>query len=485
MITEETLDPENWEETRALGHRMLDDMMDYLQAIRERPAWKPIPDSVISQLRESFPENPEGAEKAYQDFLNLVLPYSTGSTHPRFWGWVKGTGTATGMLSEMLAGALNLNTSSFNIASSYVESQVLQWCKELIGYPVEASGILVSGGSMANLVGLTVARNAKAGREVMRMGIQSQGPGLTLYGSTEMHSSIDKAVELLGLGDDALRKIRVGPDFQIDVEELQKRIAEDKALGFKPICVIGNTGTVNTGACDDLVSLASICKDEDLWLHVDGAFGAWASLSPQLKPLVQGMELADSIAFDMHKWMYVQYEIGCTLVRHPEQHHKTFAVGGTYLNGAQRGYSAGPVRWNEYGIQLSRGFRALKVWMSIKEHGVGKYRRLIQQNVEQARYLAHRITESPHLALLAPVPLNVVCFRFVDPQKSDAELNFLNEEILMQIQEAGIAIPSSTVINGHYAIRVAITNHRSRREDFDLLVKEVVGRGKVLASPRT
>jgi aromatic-L-amino-acid decarboxylase len=482
--SEETLDPEDWQALRALGHQMVDDMMTYLETVRERPVWQTIPEDVRSFLKQPLPVEGQEAEEVYQDFKENVLPHPLGNIHPRFWGWVNGTGTPFAMLAEMLAAGMNPNVSGFNQVSVCVETQVLDWCKEMLGYPMEASGILVSGGSMANLVGLTVARNARAGFDVMRHGLQSLEQKLTLYGSHEMHNSIQKGVEVLGLGSEALRKIDVNEDFQIDLSALETAIASDRARGLRPFCVVGNAGTVNTGATDNLEELANICQREGLWFHVDGAFGAFARLSPTLRPQVAGMERADSLAFDLHKWMYMPYEAGCTLIQHAEQHQHAFATSGAYLSHAERGLAAGTTWFSQYGIQLSRGFRALKIWMSLKKHGIEKYRRLIEQNVEQARYLKTLIEAAPELELLAPVPLNLVCFRYTGEQMDEGQLNELNEELLIELQESGVAVPSSTLIDNKYALRVAITNHRSRREDFDILVRKVLelGRSKVNAT---
>jgi aromatic-L-amino-acid decarboxylase len=476
--SEETLDPEDWQALRTLGHQMVDDMMTYLETVRERPVWQPIPEDVRLFLKQPLPVEGQEAGEVYRDFKENVLPHPLGNIHPRFWGWVNGTGTPFAMLAEMLAAGMNPNVPGFNQVSVCVETQVLDWCKEMLGYPMEASGILVSGGSMANLVALTVARNTRAGFDVMRHGVQASEQKPTLYGSQETHYSVQKAVELLGLGSDALRKIAVNEDFQIDLAALEAAIALDRARGLKPFCVVGNAGTVNTGATDDLEELANICQREGLWFHVDGAFGAFARLSPTLRTQVTGMERADSLAFDLHKWMYMPYEAGCALIRHAEQHQHSFATSGAYLSHAERGVSAGSTWFSHYGIQLSRGFRALKIWMSLKEHGIEKYRRLIEQNVEQARYLKTLIEAAPELELLAPVPLNIVCFRYVREQMDEGRLNELNEELLIELQESGVAVPSSTLIDGKYALRVAITNHRSRREDFDILIHKVVEIGR-------
>jgi aromatic-L-amino-acid decarboxylase len=480
LTMEESLDPDDWHAMRALGHRMVDDMMTYLETIRDRPVWKPIPDDVKASLEAPLPLGPQNPEQIYHEFLENVLPNPMGNIHPRFWGWVIGTGTPLGMLAEMLAAGMNPNVGGGDHVASYVEAQVLNWCKEMLGYPAEASGLLVSGGSMANLVGLTVARNTMAGFDVRQHGLLSSPARMMLYGSCETHSSVQKAIELLGLGSGAFRQLPVNSDYQIELSALEAAITEDRDSGHQPGCVVGNAGTTNTGAIDDLNLLADICEREGLWLHVDGAFGALAALSPELRPLLAGMERADSLAFDMHKWMYMPYEIGCALVRREKDHHRAFSLTPDYLAHAERGLAGGRHWFHEYGPQASRGFRALKAWMSIKEHGIEKYGRLIQQNVDQARYLADLVDASPDLERLAPVTLNIVCFRFKADHLDDTALNALNEELLIQLYERGIAVPSYTKLGDKYVLRVCITNHRSRSEDFELLVREVISTGKGL-----
>jgi glutamate/tyrosine decarboxylase-like PLP-dependent enzyme len=477
---EETLDPDDWAELRALGHRMVDDLLDYLRTVRERPVWRPIPAEVRARFRVPAPRAPEGAERAYHDFREHVLPHPMGNIHPRFWGWVIGTGTPFGALAEMLAAGMNPNMGGGDHLPNQVEAQVLDWCKEMLGYPATASGLLVSGGSMANLVGLAVARHARAGFDVRSKGVRHAAGPLTVYGSSEMHSSVRKAVELLGLGSEALRLVPVTSEFELDLSALERMIAEDRAAGCQPICVVGNAGTVNTGAFDDLGVIAALCQRERLWFHVDGAFGALAALVPEYQGRLAPMARADSLAFDLHKWMYLPFEAGCTLVRDADTHRRTFSLTPDYLAHAERGLAAGELWFSDYGIQLSRGFRALKVWMSFKEHGLDKYARLIRQNIEQARYLAGLVRNAPDLELMAPVPLNIVCFRYRAAGCDDTTLDALNQELLIQLHEQGIAVPSNALLGGRFALRVAIVNHRSRREDFDLLVGEVRRIGKEL-----
>lgn len=483
---EETLDPADWDGMQKLGQRMISDMLDYTKSVRERPVWHHAPERVKAHFSTSVPLDPQSPEEIYEEFLEYVLPYPLGNNHPRFWGWVAGTGTVFGAMAELLAASINTAQGSFAYHSAnYVENQVVEWIKEMLGYPVSASGLLTSGCSAANLIGLTVARNSKAGFDLRKEGLQAAPYRLVLYASDEIHSSNQKAVELLGLGSDALRRVPVNGQFQIDLEMLEAAIRQDRKCGYRPFCVIGAAGTTNTGAIDNLDALADICQGEDLWLHIDGAFGAWAALVPDLRHLVDGMKRADSVALDLHKWMYVPYEIGCVLVRSEIDHRKTFSLTPNYLAHGEGdlGLTGVDLPWlSDYGFQLSRGFRALKAWMSLKEHGVKKYGRLIQQNIDQANYLAELILARSELELSAPVGLSVVCFRYVVPEMDEGQLDAMNKQIEIELQEQGVAVLSGTKINDRNVLRVAVTNHRSRREDFDFMVGEIIRVGEELQS---
>lgn len=474
--TDETLDPADWSEFRALAHRMVDDSVDYLASIRERPTWVSPPAEVRAALKSPAPWAAQGAQATYQEFLQLVRPYTTGNISPRFWGWVQGSGAPLGVLADLLASVMNPNAADFDHSPALVELQVIDWFREIMGFPADSSGLLVSGGSAANLTALTVARNTQIAGTRER-GVDHERGRLTVYASQEVHSSLRKAVEVLGLGEASLRLIHTRDDYTIDLEALRRTLAHDRAHGMRPFCIVGNAGTVNTGAIDPLDALADVCERERLWFHVDGAFGALGMLAPSLRPDLKGLARAHSVIFDLHKWLYAPYEAACVLVRSREAHRASFSVIPAYLQQLADGTAHTSMRFSEYGVQLSRGFRALKLWMALKADGFEKYARLIEQNVAQARYLAARVGATAELELLAPVPLNVVNFRYRRADLDDAALNALNERILIELQTSGFAVPSSTVLNGKFSIRCAIVNHRSTRADFDALADEIVRLG--------
>jgi glutamate/tyrosine decarboxylase-like PLP-dependent enzyme len=486
---EETFDPatpEEWAVFRTLAHRMVDDMLTHLATLREQPAWQEMPKQVRTTLaNEPIPRSGMGAAAAYQDFVQNVLPYPDGNLHPRFFGWVKGNGTPLGMMADMLAAGLNPHLAGFNQAPALVEQQLINWMGDLLGMP-GASGVLVTGGTMASTLAIGVARFATArnlGIDVRENGVQSwsghkpQNP-FVFYGSSETHGWARKAAEFMGLGNRAFRRVPVLSDYTMNMDALAAMVAADRAAGLTPFCVVGTAGTVNTGASDDLNAIADFCRAEKLWFHVDGAFGALAYLSEQLRPQVAGLERADSLGFDLHKWGCLPFECACVLVRDPEVHKATFAAPASYLAPATRGVIAGGLPFADRGIDLTRGFKALKAWISLKADGVDKLVRLVEQNVAQTQYLAERVQAHSDLELLAPAPLNILCLRYAPAGASESLLNAVNDEVLLRVQESGIAVPSSTVLEGRFAIRVANVNHRTRREDIDIMLDAILRFGK-------
>jgi len=477
---EETLDPTDWAKMEQLGMEMVKDMMQFLSTVRERKVWQEPPSDVKDFFNQRVPIEGQMHETIYEDFKTKIRPYPTGNIHPRFWGWVMGTGTPFTMLADMLAAGININQGGGNQVGGLVEKQLIDWFIELFGFPPDASGLLVSGGSMANLIGITVARYAKADFDLRKEGLYGSQKRMMVYASTEVHNCVNKTVELLGLGSDSLRLISVNDNYEIKIDELQQQIKHDIEQGLQPFCVIGNAVTVNTGACDDLNALADLCRKENLWFHVDGAIGAMLMLSEKYKDKIAGIERADSLAMDMHKWMYVPYEASCVLVRNKATHYKAFSLQAAYLQHEKRGMGGGDIWFSDYGVELSRGFKALKIWMSIKEHGIKKFGRMVTQNVEQVQYLKLLVNNNPKLELTAPAPLNLLCFRYKGNLSDEEKLNSLNKELLFQLHESGVALPSYTILKGKYSLRVANTNHRTIREDFKILTDKVVELGEQL-----
>jgi glutamate/tyrosine decarboxylase-like PLP-dependent enzyme len=473
------LDPD-WDTARQVAHRAIDGMIDYLRDVGERPVWQAPPPGALDRLRADAPLPVAGTDlgAVVAQVQRDVLPYPVGNISPRFWGWVMGSGTMSGVLGEVLAATMNTNAVGMHQSANYVEEQLLSWLAQIMGMPASAGGITVGGAAEANLIGLTAARDYG----LRLLGVDARGDGLQQlpaplvgYCSVEGHVVLDRAFRLLGLGHGALRKIPSGPDYRMDLAALERAIATDRAAGRHPFVVCGSVGTVNTGAIDPLPEIAALCVREQLWMHVDGAFGAAAAFSPRLKPLLAGMERADSLAFDGHKWLHMPYGTAFALLRDPATLRTTFAaaVDAVYTQASGRGPLSVAPGLTDRGIDFSRRFNALAAWMLIREAGVVKLGRLVEQNVAQAQYLAGLVERAPDLELAGPVPLNVVCFRYTGAGLDDAHLNAVNQEIVARLQEEGRLMPSGTTLRGRYAVRVAITNHRSRRADFDLLVSEV------------
>ncbi len=455
---------------------MLDDMLDYVSQIRQRPVWQPAPDSAEHVFLSSIPSASKSLRETHECFMQSVLPYTVGNSHPGFMGWVHGGGTVVGMLAEMLASGLNSNLGGRDQIPIQVEQQIVRWMRQLFGFPESASGLFVTGSSMANLIGLLVARTSKLGTEVRAKGLQQVQQRLVAYTSCEGHSCLERGMEMAGMGGHQLRKIPVNELHQMNLKTLEETIADDRALGLTPFCVIGTAGTVNVGAIDDLSGIAAVALREDLWFHVDGACGALGMMSPKIGAKMIGIEQADSIALDFHKWGQVPYDAGFVLMRNSQLHYDTFASQAEYLRRETRGMAAGSPWPCDFGPDLSRSFKALKVWFTMQVYGTDRLAGMMEQTCELATYLANRIEESAELELLAPVNLNIVCFRY---RCDDAER--VNAEIVVAIQESGIVASSSTTIRGKFAIRAAIFNHRTSQLEIDSLIEESLRFGRSIS----
>jgi glutamate/tyrosine decarboxylase-like PLP-dependent enzyme len=475
------LDPDDWDELRALAHRALDDTFDALRDRRDAPAWRAIPDDVRAGLRgDPLPHAPSDAAGVYAQYAATVAPYAVDNRHPRFFGWVHGAGTAVGVIAELLAAGLNANTGGRDHAAVEVERRVIRWWCEIFGFPPEASGILTTGSSMANLIALLVARRAALGASVRTAGLA--GAPLRGYTSAEVHNSVARAFDVAGLGSDALRTIGVDGRRRIDVAALGRAIAADRAAGATPFVVVGTAGSAGTGAVDDLAALADLAREERLWFHVDGAFGALVQLAPAERALIAGIERADSIAFDLHKWLHVPYDAGAVLVRDGALHAATFADRPSYLARATRGTAAGEPWFTDFGPELSRGFRALKVWFTMKTYGLDRLGASIAERCALARSFGEQIAATPDLELLAPVTLNVVCFRY-RAAADEAGLDDRNAAIAIELQERGIAVASTTRVDGRLALRLNVMNHRTTAADLTATLDAVLAAGRRYGTP--
>ena len=479
-----SLDPSDWTQFREQAHRMLDDMLGYIETIRERPVWQVIPDNVRARFRQDLSVKPTPLSEVHKEFMTSILPFAAGNAHPGFLGWVQGGGTPVGMLAEMLAAGLNANVGGRDQIPLEVERQITHWMRTLFGFPDSASGLFVTGTSVANFIAVAVARDARLGSGVRRQGVKHQEERLTAYASTAVHGCIARALDLAGLGSDSLRLIPVDGRHRMDLAALAVAVASDREAGLTPFLVVGTAGTVDTGAIDDLAGMADFCAQQQLWFHVDGAYGALAILAPPLAPRLQGLERADSLAFDFHKWAQVPYDAGFILVRDGALHQEAFASSCAYLTREERGLSAGSPWPCDFGPDLSRGFRALKTWATLKVYGTEAIGAVISHTCELARYLESRIAATPELELMAPVELNIVCFRYrfgssANPATDDLA-NQLNRQIVITLHESGAVAPSTTLIKGRVAIRAAIVNHRTSHIEMDTLVEAVQAAGRAL-----
>jgi aromatic-L-amino-acid decarboxylase len=442
---------------------------------------------IATLFDEPLPQAPQPIDGILREVENNIFGNSTLYLSPRFFGYINSGGNQASILGELLASAVNQICAlwHFSPAASELERRVVRWIGEFIGYPSQAGGCLLSGGSAGNLVGLAVARRQNAQFDSASLGMRG-GPPLTAYVSQEGHASLEKAMVLLGMGRDQLRKIAVREDFTIDLDSLEKQVVEDRKNGYHPICVVGNAGTTNTGSVDRLDALAEFCRDQGLWFHVDAAYGGPAACTQAAGKLFRGLDQADSVVINPHKWLYVPAEAACILVREPRALRNTFRVVADYLREEDETGADEQLDFKDYSPQLHRNFRALKVWMTFKAYGTKKLRAAIESNIETMRYLAERIDQSEDFVRLAPVPLSVVCFQYrtadTSVHKDEEYLDDLNGRLIEALETDGRVFLSGTKIHGKKVLRACSVNHRLRREDVDYLLDVVRNVGRFLVS---
>ena len=488
--------PSHWswtpEEIKRIGYQVIDLIADHLSALPEGPVFRPVPEQISGRFLDPTPppERGQSPDEILQTFKTDIEPFPLGNGHPRFFAWVNSPPSVMGIFADALAATMNPSCAGGNHAAVYVERQVVNWFKEIVGFPASSMGLLVSGGSMAALTALAVARHAKAGFDVRGKGLQgSSGDepargSLVVYKTAEGHGCNQKAIELLGIGNENLRTIERDADLRMIPSALAAAIDKDLAQGNIPIAVVASAGTVNTGAIDPIDQIADICSQRNVWLHVDGAYGAPAIISARYKSQLSGLARCDSLAIDPHKWLFVPVEAGLVLVRSAEQMRGAFSLVPPYLqtDGDPAGVG-GPPWFSEYGIQQTRGFRALKIWMALKHFGVSGYRDIIDGNIALAERLAAAVREAPDLELRGPQSLSIVCFRYAPPgiatdgAAADG-LNELNKRLLQAIQLSGRAFLSGTVIDNKFWLRACIVNYRTSAADIDDLLELVRTTGK-------
>lgn len=459
-----SLDPSDWSQLRQDAHRMLDDMLDHLQGIEDRPVWRPPPPAQPVPL----PRGSRTLADVYAEFRDRILPYTIGNTHPGFMGWVHGGGTVVGMLAEMLAAGINPNLGGRDHVPIAIERQITAWMAQSLGWPDDSSGLFVTGSSVANWIGLHTAITTRLRQQNRRHGLTTaMAANLVGYTSAAAHHCVRRGFELSGLGNASLRVIDIDEHSRIRCDQLIAAIEQDKAAGVEPFFIAATSGTIDVGGFDDLEALSQIAKHYNLWLHVDGAIGGIATLSSQLAPRLAGIEHADSLAMDFHKWSQVPYEAGFVMVRDPVLHRQAFETVAAYLSRETRGMAAGSPWPCDFGPDLSRGFKALKVWFSLQVYGADALGAVMEHTCELASELADMIGAQEQLELLAPVTLNIVCFRAKHPTAADE----LNRRLSIALQESGRVAPSLTSYRGRKALRAAIFNHRTRREHIVELVQ--------------
>ena len=457
---------------RALGHRLVDRLADRLASVPDGPVTRDeSPSAVRAALDLTGPLPEEGSDPAelLARTTDLLFDHSLFNAHPRFFGYITAPPAPIGILAEVLAAAVNPNVGAWTLspAATEIESQTVRWIAELIGYPTDCGGLLVTGGNMANIVGFLAARAAKANWDVRTDGVAGGGRRLIAYGSAETHTWFQKAADLAGIGTASIRWVPTDAKLRLDVDALRRQYDRDTADGHAPFIVVGTAGSVSTGAVDPLPDIAAFCAERGLWFHVDGAYGGFAAAVPEAPVDLQGLARADSVAVDPHKWLYAPLEAGCALVRDPEKLRAAFAYHPPYYHFEERA-----TNYVDYGPQNSRGFRALKVWLALRHAGARGYRQMIAGDIRLSRALADAVAREPELELVTQ-DLSITTFRYVPADLRsrvgdgpvEAYLDAVNREVLDRLQRGGELFVSNAVVRDRYVLRACIVNFHTRERD--------------------
>ena len=469
-------------EREALGEAALAWCLDYFETTRDTPIYPSVSaDQVRAMTRESLPKDAQPMQHVMEQFAALAA-LGRKNGHPRMFGYVQSSGTFAGAVGDLLASALNQNVTSWRSAPSAttVERQTIGWIASMLELPSSTAGLFVSGGSMANFAALATALRASTGEDLNQRGVAALGRAPIIYAASTVHMSIPKAAAMLGVGRDAVRTIAVDSDFRMDVAALDRAIAEDRAAGHLPICVVASAGDVNTGAIDPLDAIADVCAHHRVWFHVDGAYGGFAVLAPTVTKQFRGLTRADSVALDPHKWLFAPVDVGCLLARDYAALHTTFSQGASYVDVVADERMSDFAFW-DYGPELSRRFRALKVWFALKLHGVDAIAAAIESNIQIARQLAAAVDASRDFERLAPAPLSIVCFRYAPRDRPIDALDTLNRRLMLEVQRRGDAYLSNAVLNGQFALRACIVNYRTSAADVERLLEAVRAAARTLS----
>ncbi|RIK32777.1 MAG: aspartate aminotransferase family protein [Chloroflexi bacterium] len=471
---------------RSAGHQLVDRLADFLAGLPEQPVGPDASPAIIRAAlgQRTMPQAGAEPSQLLAEAADLLFSGSVFNGHPRFWGYITSSAAPIGALADLMAATVNPNVGLWPLApmASEIEAQTIRWIAELLDYPDDCGGLLVSGGNMANMVGFWTARYTKADWDLRKAGIGGSPQRMRVYVSQQAHTWVEKAADLSGLGTEAVRWIPTDGQLRMDTAALRRQIAADRAAGDLPFLVVGTAGTVSTGAIDPLAELAAIAQEEFLWFHVDAAYGGFAAMLPEAPADLKALREADSVAVDPHKWLYSPLEAGCTLVRYKGLMRDTFSYYPAYYPTIEPADEP-PINFVEYGPQNSRGFRALKVWLALQQAGRGGYEQMLRQNIEQAKLLFALVGEHPELEPFAQ-NLSITTFRYRPRDlQSGGEgvaeyLNRLNQEVLVRLQKGGEAYLSNAVVQGNYLLRACIVNFRTTAEDIAALPEIVVRIGQ-------